>query len=181
MSLSAPDTTLEIEGLLIPLRSALGFSEEWSEDSEPQVFRRWSGRAVVVGPMYKRVHTISIRGGGSAVWRQPALDDLHYGDEVTLHSCKWRTAEIPVGATNCTLPFDYVPGSLSVRRLDTDEKVAFTVVGRVVSIAAPAGVTLVVHYRPLVPSLVVSARGDADGAEGTGTWSLILAQKDPPS
>ena len=170
------DTILQIDGLVIPLRAALEFTETWTQVGTVEARRTWTGKTKILRPTFGTMWDISISGSGSATWRTPSLASIKPGDEVFLHSCKWLTDTIPLGTSQRTLQFTPEPGSVRVVDVDTDFRFPFTLAGRLVKV--PAAVTKVpaILFKPVVRCFVGSVGYDADGSEGTGGWSLQLHQ-----
>lgn len=179
------DTDLFLgSGIVIPLRSALGYSEDW-QPVAPTTFRQTSrGKAIALSQWYKRKYAITISASGEGIRRVPGLDHLQGGDELVLHSCQPMTAMIPQGTKQCVLSRPHVPGSVRVIRTDSDE--AETVIphtehaGRIIRVAANAPAHYAVTWRPAVTVLFGSVSYSVDQLTKLASWTLELMEKDAP-
>lgn len=176
------DTFLEIDGIAIPMRAATEFTETWTRAGTVTARRTWTGKAKILKPTFGRVWDVEIAGFGPAVWRTPSFDALKEGDEVVLWSTKWMSSHIPVGADQCLLSLEPVPGSVSVRSPETDVKIPHIQLGhldRVIKIGALAEQRLPVIFKPKLRALLGTVAMDVSGSDGTGGWSFTLHQKEP--
>lgn len=174
------DTYLEFDEIIVPLRAATNYTEDWKQVGGVEFRHTWNGRARVLGPCFKRKYEISISASGDGVWRRPELDGIQAGDTLTLHSRNWQPpVRIPADAASCYLSRTPVPGSVTVRSID-ETVVPHTLDGRQVSIADPAGQILLVHWRAKVVCLVGEVGMTGDGAGGAGGWTLSLVEAEAP-
>jgi len=175
------DTILYIEGVAIPMRAAMEFTESWTPVGTVEVRRTWTGRAVIITPPFgTRLWDVELSGQGAATWRSPAIDGLQPGDEVVLHSSMWMTAQIPVGADQCILSLEPVDGSVYVRDTDTDVRMPHSMLtSRTVKVAEAVEKRQAVLFKPKLVALVGQVGLDASPSDGTQTWRLALHQKEP--
>jgi hypothetical protein len=175
------DTELVIEGVVIPLRSAVEYTENWEVVGDYTDYHSWDGEAEVVGPTFGTKYRINLQAAGQGVWRMPALMRLKPNDLVTLHSKVIQTDYIPIGADQCILLRDPVPGSVFVRDLETDEQVPFELDGRTVIVDGATDRTLIVPHRWIFECKYLRPpEPTVNGRTGELTWGVGFVEKSAP-
>lgn len=173
------DTALYLgPDIVITMRSALGFTEEWEPMSPVQVRNTWNGRAKILKPTFKRKSTIRLAGAGNGVWRVPNLQMLEPGHVVTLHSSIWQNDLLPTGAVSKVLRWTPVPGSTRVRDPETDQVFEHTVVDKTVSVAAAFDRPMAITFNAAVECLLGDVSMSGDSKSGLATWSADLHMRD---
>lgn len=133
--------------------------------------RTWNGRKVNLAMPEFRLYSVRISSGQGEV-RSPALSQLWPGTVFTLVPTNELGDALSVGTQSRTLVRDPYPGS--VRCVDAAfEPVAFAVVGRVVTLAAPATTPVRIYFRPIL-TLMVTAPWQESFREAAAevSWSL---------
>lgn len=177
--MTAPDTTLYLgPDVIITLRSALGFTEDWEPMASAQVRNTWNGRAKILKPTFRRKSTIRLAGAGNGVWRVPNLQVLEPGHIVTLHSCIWQNDLLATGATEKVLRWTPVPASTRVRDPETDQVFDHDVDGKIVSIAEAFDHPMAITYRATAECVLGDVSMSGDSKSGLATWSADLHMKD---
>jgi hypothetical protein len=106
---------------------------------------------------------------------------LKPNDIVTLHSKVIQTDVIPIGADQCILLRDPVPGSVFVRDHETDEEVPFEIDGRTVSIDGNTERTLIVPHRwKTLTKFLRPPEPTVNGRTGELTWGASFVEKSAP-
>ncbi|MGN8152536.1 hypothetical protein ACTJK5_09705 [Agrobacterium sp. 22094] len=135
------------------------------------ITRTWNGRAVNLAMPEFRLFSVRISSGQSEV-RSPALSQLWPGTVFQLVPLNELGDALAVGTQSRTLVRDPHPGS--VRCVDAAfEPIEFSVVGRVVTLAAPATSPIRIYYRPIL-TLMVTAPWQETFREAAAevSWSL---------
>ena len=135
------------------------------------ITRTWNGRAVNLAMPEFRLFSVRISSGQGEV-RSPALSQLWPGTIFQLVPLNELGDVLAVGTQSRTLVRDPHPGS--VRCVDAAfEPVEFSVVGRVVTLAAPATSPVRIYYRPVL-TLMVTAPWQESFREAAAevSWSL---------
>lgn len=176
------DTTLFLgNGVILPLRSALSWKEDWSQVGDVQFRDTWGGETHVLAPLHKPKYNLTLSASGGGVWRTPNLGALHPGMTITMHSAKWLTGLIEAGAPWTILDRLPVPGSVKVVSPNEDLRPAFVETGRFISIVGPAPASgYAVLFRPVLTMRVGRITMDADGGGGPAGWSVELREKSAP-
>ncbi|GLQ53594.1 hypothetical protein [Devosia nitrariae] len=173
------DTTLYLgPDVVVTLRSALGFAEEWEPMAPVQVRNTWNGRAKVIKPTFRRKSTIRLSGAGNGVWRVPNFQMLEPGHIVTLHSCIWQHDLLPAGTLSKTLRWTPVPGSTRIRDPETDQIFEHTVVDKTVSVAVAFDRPMAIAFYAAVECLLGDVSMSGDSKTGLATWSADLHMRD---
>lgn len=181
--MSTYDTDLYIDGILVPLRSALDYTESWDTESDPEDFTTWAGDTEIVDVLYRTKYVVTISASGAGVWRVPALTKVRPGEIITIHSRNPQTDVIPAGMTQCVLLRPPVPGSVAVVRADGKDEffIPCTVDGRVVSIAAAIDEPVAVIYRPIMVCKVRRPLTQSVASvTGAVAWSIDMIEASAP-
>lgn len=172
--------------LHLPVRSMIGVTEEVTRIGEEEIGRSWNGRAIPLEPSYT-LYGISLSSSGKSGWT-PAVDNLRFGDQVTVHSGCWRTARIAPGQVfhQMIRPPVYGPdGEPLVYLTDvSDPSVHSTVnvnAGFATFQGAPANRWRTLHYRPVFDCVVAATPKISNTFMGSESgWSLELEEFDAP-
>lgn len=177
------DTALVIEGVHIPLRSAVEYTEDWQPIGDFEDHQTWDGETHIVAPTYKPKYRIVLQASGRGVFRLPDLDDVLPGTELVLHSKVERTRSIAIGASQCILLRDPVPGSIRVwSENDPEGVIPHTLDGKTVSIAAAATERLVVSHRWMTTCLTRRPMGaNVNGRTSEHGWDYEFIEKSAPA
>ncbi|TBA24721.1 hypothetical protein [Rhizobium ruizarguesonis] len=135
------------------------------------IARTWNGRAVNLAMPEFRLFSVRISSGQGEV-RSPALSQLWPGTVFALVPTNELGDALAVGTQSRTLVRDPHPGS--VRCVDAAfEPVEFSVVGRVVTLSAPATTPVRIYYRPVLTLMVIAPWQESfREAAAEVSWSL---------
>lgn len=166
---------LIIPGLPLGWQNGLDIREQLRPIEAGEIRRTVNGRAVSLMDPSFRKYALSL---SSDDIRPPVLGDLWRGSE--LHGVV-PTQEIGVpilaafGMDSCVLPRNPHPGS--VKCLDADHRlVAFTVNGRVVTLASPPMADVRVYFRPVLNMMVTGWSNSEQESRASSSWSLELEE-----
>lgn len=179
------DTDLYLgDGIVIGLRSALGYSESWNPVA-PVTWRQTSrGKAIALQQWYRPKFGITISASGEGIRRVPGFDHLRGGEELVLHSNQPMSAMIPKGTKQCVLSRPHVPGSVRVVRTVSDEREVVIPhtehAGRIIRVAANAPEHYQVYWRPAPVVLFGSVSYEIDQLTKLASWTLDLMERDAP-
>lgn len=144
-----------------------------SEASE--MARSWNGKAVNLGSSEFRLYSIRI-SSGAGEHRMPALSRMWPGTEFSIVPPLALGDVIPTGVQSRTL--ERTPYAPSVRCLSLGfEDVPFTLVGNVLTLAAPAAAPVRIYYQPVL-EVVVTEPWEATLREQAVdvSWSLTCEE-----
>ncbi|KQP33813.1 hypothetical protein ASF49_08070 [Methylobacterium sp. Leaf104] len=172
-------TRAKISGVPLAAGAELGIEEAHEDLQQHQVRMTWRGLPKIFGPAHRRVHKVTLSCKDRL---PPAWEHLRVRDPVLLQSVRFEGAVIPAGLSSVALRYSPCPEArkpsgfaVIAHRSDTNRRVAFTVAGRVVTLAEPAEVDVLVRYRPILPCQVLSIDpGSATEIEGRQGWGLAL-------
>lgn len=165
-------TRLLVDGFILPVWSYIGIVETWSEVDQIEKRRDVNGGVCVLRPLWGKKYKIGLSASGNAIRWVPAFEKLDKGDVVRLESSRFMLDQILIGQPSTTLARDPVTDSIKVWAAgDRNEtRLPFTVDGRLVSVAAPPTVDLVVAYRPVFYVTRNSSSGTHPEIDGRVEW-----------
>jgi hypothetical protein len=165
-------TRLRVSGIVLPVWSYIGITEGWTEVDQVEKRRDVNGGTCVLRPLWAKKYKISLSASGPAIRWVPAFEKLDKETVVALESTRFMTDGILAGQSSTTLMRPPVAGSVKVWRAGDrfEAPVPFTLLDRLVSVAAPASEDLVVRFRPVFYVTRNSASGNHPETQGTVDW-----------
>lgn len=161
------DTSLTIDGILIPVGAARGVKAALELVDNGQLRRTVNGELVDLTRTTSRKYKLSLSCSDLST---PTLADLVRGQAVTVVPPKRLRQAVPYSGT-VTLRRPAAEGTLRAQD-QSGAAVACTLDGDVVS--APAG--SIVSYLPVLDMLVASVSHDAEEWDATESWSIELEE-----